>query len=150
VNRFFSEKPFRPSKIIIHHSATEDGKILSLPSIRKYHKAQGFLDVGYHTIIEEVDLGYEALYGRPLCLPGAHTKGQNETSLGICLVGNFSILPPPHAQLLLAGRVVSQLCRVFNIPLTEIYPHSKFNATECPGIRFNMDEFISNYVRLAL
>jgi N-acetylmuramoyl-L-alanine amidase len=139
-----------PNLVIIHHSATEDGKVLNLPAIRTAHKRLGFLDVGYHAIIEEVDLGYEALYGRPLCIFGAHTKGHNDDSLGICLVGNFSILPPPHAQLLIAGRVVAQLCRVFSIPLTEIYPHSKFNATECPGIRFNMDEFISKYVRLAL
>ncbi len=143
-------KPFLPVRIIIHHSASEDGKALHLPAIRAYHHSLGYHDVGYHAIIEEVDLGYEALYGRPLCLPGAHTKGHNDDSLGICLVGNFSVSKPPHAQLLIAARVVAQLCRVFSIPLTEIYPHSKFNATECPGIRFDMTAFIEKYVRSAL
>jgi hypothetical protein len=134
----------------MHHSAAEDGRAISLPGIRAYHKSLGFIDVGYHAVIEQVDVGYEALYGRPLCIPGAHTKKHNADSLGICLVGNFSLAPPPHAQLLVAARVVAQLCAVFGIELTEIYPHSKFNLTECPGVRFNMAEFIEKYVRLAL
>ena len=38
-------------EIIVHCSATPDGKDFTVDDIRKWHKARGFSDVGYHYIV---------------------------------------------------------------------------------------------------
>ena len=50
-------------KIIIHCSATPEGRPHSVEDIRRWHKAQGFADVGYHYVI---GLDGAVFRGRPL------------------------------------------------------------------------------------
>ena len=85
---------------------------------------------------------YEVLIGRMLDEVGAHCSGQNADSLGICLVGNFDLAPPPAAQLDLAARYTRSLCRVLGIPVERVYRHSDFSAKSCPGRLFPWDDFV--------
>ena len=39
------------SKIILHCSATAEGKDYTVDTIRRWHKARGFNDIGYHIVI---------------------------------------------------------------------------------------------------
>jgi len=64
---------------------------------------------------------------------GAHSYSQNKTALGLCLIGNFDLAEPPRAQLVRAAAFVAFWMRLYNIPLTEVWPHRKWDATECPG-----------------
>lgn len=72
-------------RIIVHHSAS--GLSTTLEDIKRWHLERGFEDVGYHYVIESNGL---IRYGRRLPLMGAHTKGSNWDSIGVCLVGDMT------------------------------------------------------------
>lgn len=71
-------------KIIVHCSDTPEGRDVRAEEIRRWHKARGWNDIGYHYVID-IDGTIEA--GRDIEIAGAHTQGQNATSIGICYVG---------------------------------------------------------------
>ena len=80
-------------KIIIHCSATPPHKDFSAEDIRDWHvKGNKWSDIGYHYIVK-LDGSME--YGRPIEVPGAHCKGHNQDSIGICYIGvicnNFNV-----------------------------------------------------------
>ncbi len=70
--------------IVIHCSATKEDHDIGVEEIRRWHRQRGWLDVGYHYVIKR-DGALET--GRPNDVPGAHARGFNHVSLGICLVG---------------------------------------------------------------
>lgn len=70
--------------IVIHCSATTEDQDIGVEEIRRWHRQRGWLDVGYHFIIRRDG---ELERGRPHDVPGAHARGFNHISLGICLVG---------------------------------------------------------------
>ena len=131
-----------PNKIIIHHSLTKDSKTVSWNAIRKYHKDLGWDDIGYHFGVELVGDNYEILLGRLMTEVGAHTKGQNKSSIGICLVGNFDDTSPPKQQWDLAAKLVASLCEILYITSRSVYGHRKFASYKsCPGRAFNIGKF---------
>jgi hypothetical protein len=132
----------KPTRIIIHHSLTEDSKTLSWQAIRRYHKeTNGWKDIGYHYGIELVNDEYEILTGRMLNVPGAHTVGQNHDSIGVCVVGNFDNKIPPKDQWNMAVKLCKALCNLLNIPVSQIFAHRDFAKKSCPGKMFDMDKF---------
>jgi len=135
----------KPTHVIIHHSLTKDGKTVSWNAIRHYHtKVLGWDDIGYHYGVELIGEAPEILCGRMLDRQGAHCRGHNRNSLGICFVGNFDYGPPPAAQLRLGAKLVASLMRVFDIPANRVKAHRDFNSGKtCPGLNFNMDVFRS-------
>ena len=70
--------------IVIHCSATKEDQDIGVEEIRRWHRQRGWLDVGYHFVIKRDG---ERETGRPHDVPGAHARGFNHVSLGICLVG---------------------------------------------------------------
>ena len=72
------------NKIIVHCSATREGENFEVAEIRKWHLARGFSDIGYHFYI---DLYGEIHKGRDISKIGAHCKGHNRNSIGICYCG---------------------------------------------------------------
>lgn len=71
--------------IIIHCSATRNGDAKTkLADLDRMHRERGWRKVGYHYVIE-VD-GNLAV-GRAEDEIGAHVEGNNNSSIGICLVG---------------------------------------------------------------
>lgn len=74
----------RIEEIIVHCSATEAGMDIGVDEIRTWHLARGWKDIGYHYVIRR-DGRLEQ--GRPETTAGAHVKGRNAKSLGVCLVG---------------------------------------------------------------
>ena len=72
-------------KIILHCAATPEGRDVKTETIKSWHvKGNGWSDIGYHFVIE---LDGTIRNGRPVERIGAHTKGHNATSIGICYVG---------------------------------------------------------------
>lgn len=140
---------FKPDKIIIHHSASHDGPDNNTAAIRAYHRSLGWLDVGYHALIERVGVEHEIIIGRPWNQTGAHTLGSNDTALGICFVGNFNIEPPERVQLITGARFIAWWTRLLQIDPARIYPHSHFNSTDCPGRLFPFEQLL-DFVRAAL
>jgi N-acetylmuramoyl-L-alanine amidase len=131
-----------PDKIILHHSGGPDSEGNNTAGIRKWHvEHNGWSDVGYHALCEKVGSTYEIIMGRPWTMNGAHTIGQNDRAFGLCFVGNYNDAPPPDDMLRVAARFVAWWCRLFNIPTTEIYRHSAFAQTDCPGHAFDLERF---------
>lgn len=131
----------QPHKIIIHHSATEDGRTFSWHAIHHYHtNVLGWSDIGYHAGIELFQDKYLCLFGRPDVVPGAHTRGFNADSLGFCFVGNFDEVEPQRSRLRCAARrvLVPWLLR-HGLGVDTLVPHRNFSNKTCPGKLFDMD-----------
>ena len=75
-------------KIILHCTATQEGKDYSVDIIRNWHMSEPrrWSDIGYHFIIRN-DESATIERGRPIEKKGAHTLGQNSNSIGIVYVG---------------------------------------------------------------
>jgi N-acetyl-anhydromuramyl-L-alanine amidase AmpD len=71
-------------KIIIHCAATRPSADVSAKDIDQWHRARGFLKIGYHHVIRR-DGTIEM--GSPITEAGAHAKRHTKTSIGICMVG---------------------------------------------------------------
>lgn len=74
------------NEIIIHCTATKEGKNYTVAEIKNMHLARGFSDVGYHYII---DINGKLDFGRPVDIVGAHCSGHNAHSIGICYIGGL-------------------------------------------------------------
>lgn len=70
--------------IVIHCSATLPEPHIDIVDIDQWHKARGWRKVGYQYVIP-TDGRIQG--GRALNEVGAHTKGHNAVSWGICLIG---------------------------------------------------------------
>ena len=82
------KKHMRPiSKIIVHCTATPEGRDFSVEQIRQCHLARNFSDIGYHYVIYR---GGSIHQGRPEETVGAHCTGQNTCSIGVCYVGGVT------------------------------------------------------------
>ena len=75
--------------LVVHCSDTPDDENIDSAFIHKMHLSFGWNGIGYHKIILR-DGTIEN--GRPEYWVGAHVKGFNEISLGVCLIGrkNFT------------------------------------------------------------
>lgn len=133
----------RPDSIIIHHSLTKDSETVSWGAIRRYHTVDmGWRDIGYHYGVELVGVYYEVLLGRFANMAGAHTKGMNERSIGVCVVGNFDVSEPPKEQWDAAVSLVQYLLEEHKISKHRVFGHNYFASYKsCPGKMFNMDRF---------
>jgi len=135
-------KIFTPSYIILHHSFTKDSKTVSWQPIREYHLSLGWQDIGYHYGIEMVNDKFEILVGRFEGTVGAHTKGLNGLSIGICCVGNFDNEPPDMAQWNILLELCENICRRYNLPVQNVKGHREYAPYKsCPGNAFDLTAF---------
>ena len=74
------------SKLIIHCSATKPEMDIGADEIRDWHKGKGWDDIGYHFVIRR---NGELEKGRDVAISGAHARGHNFSSIGICLIGGI-------------------------------------------------------------
>jgi N-acetylmuramoyl-L-alanine amidase len=72
--------------IVIHCTATPEGRPHTVKEVRAWHKARGFRDIGYHWLIC-LDGTIEP--GRAEGTIGAHVEGQNAKSIGVVYVGGI-------------------------------------------------------------
>lgn len=70
--------------LIIHCADTYARMDIGVDEIRQWHKDRGWSDVGYHFVIRRDGTVDD---GRNVAIPGAHAKGMNAHSIGICMVG---------------------------------------------------------------
>ena len=109
--------------------------------INLWHRQRGFfnipsgLSIGYHYVIRR-DGTVET--GRPESEPGAHTKGYNSTSIGICLVGgiNQDTGKPENnyteAQWQSLLKLTSSLAKKYSIKADHIIGHNQVAKKACP------------------
>lgn len=121
--------------IIIHCSATPEGKNFTVDDVRKWHvEERGWSDIGYHFVIH---LDGTIRKGRPIEIAGAHCRGKNERSVGICYIGGMdadNVKPkdtrtPQQQQALLA--LIQQLQHDYGA--MSIHGHNEFANKACPS-----------------
>jgi len=114
--------------IIIHCSGT-DVPSYDFLAIRNDHvNHRGWSDTGYHYGIDH-DGDIHIL--RPVHIPGAHVKGHNLKSIGICVLGlsAFSII-----QMKQLFRLVDSLCYLTGLTRADVYGHNDFTDQKtCPN-----------------
>ena len=128
------------NKIIIHCSATPEGRKTSAEEIKSWHLERGFSDIGYHYIVH---LDGSISYGRNIDKIGAHSKGQNKMSIGVCYIGGLdecldhkdTRTPQQKESLLILLKTLKKLHSK-----AVIYGHRDFSEKACPS--FNaFDEY---------
>ena len=77
--------------LVVHCSDTPDEDNISVIDIHNMHIGFGWDGIGYHKVINK---NGKIENGRPEYWIGAHAKGINDSSLGVCLIGrsNFTKL----------------------------------------------------------
>ena len=120
-------------KIIIHCSATPEGRGCTVADIDRWHRERGFSEIGYHYVVYLDGSVHE---GRDIAKTGAHCKGQNARSIGICYVGGMDAAgkqpkdtrtPQQKAAL---RALVAQLKQEY--PGATVHGHNEFAAKACP------------------
>ena len=72
--------------LVIHCSATRCNVPFTVEQLRQCHLQRGFKDIGYHFYITRDG---ELHHCRPISEPGAHVRGFNKESIGICYEGGL-------------------------------------------------------------
>ena len=120
--------------IIIHCSATPEGRSLSFEECRRDHiMHRHFRDIGYHFYITRDGTVHD---GRPIEKVGAHCEGHNSHSIGICYEGGLDANGKPadtrtEAQHKALKSLVERMHRLF--PKALIVGHHDLNPRKaCP------------------
>lgn len=133
------------NSIIIHCSATPEGKHFTAADIRRWHKAQGWSDIGYHYVIL---LDGTVQEGRPIEQPGAHCKGINARSIGICYIGGLSAdgkTPKDTrttAQKAAMHALVERLAAQYGLTASQIHGHNEYAAKACPSFNVRREVWL--------
>ncbi len=132
----FSEYVECPSieDIVIHHSGFPDGRDSTAEEIHRMHKKlNGWAGIGYHYFIRKDGMIEQ---GRVPGYVGAHAEQHNQTSIGICLSGNFNFQEPTKAQMKSVKELVAWLCAKYELDPEKknvIIGHRDVCDTSCPG-----------------
>ena len=126
------------TELIVHCSATPEGVDYTVDDIRKWHRQQGWSDIGYHYVVYRNGLIVD---GRDVDLIGAHCLkgGHNTHSIGICYVGGVdkddvkkAKDTRTHEQRAALKAILIDLKRLY--PNAKIYGHRDFDkGKDCPS-----------------
>lgn len=136
--------------IVVHASASDEPHQDSLESIKHLHTAnkktkikwgkydttgRGWSDVGYHFIITKDGQVHS---GRPIEKKGAHVRGFNGTSIGICLSGEKDFT---EAQFKALREVIQELLSNFGLSILDVMGHRDLDQGKtCPN--FDVHEIL--------
>lgn len=122
------------TKIIIHCTATPEGRPVTVAEVDMWHRKRGFAGIGYHYLI---GLNGEVWKGRDEWKVGAHTLGENQCSIGIAYAGGMSkdmkkakdTRTPAQKKSLL--KLITELKNRYHG--AEVYAHRDFAKKDCPS-----------------
>ena len=121
-------------EIIIHCSATREGQDIPVETIKDWHLARGFNDIGYHFYI---DLNGVIYKGRDIDKIGAHCKGRNRNSIGICYCGGVEAdgKTPKDTRTQEQKESLLHVLKTIKAmyPESMIYSHNEFANKACPS-----------------
>ena len=129
-------------EIIVHCSFTRPDQDIGVQEIRRWHLERGFNDIGYHYVIRK---NGRLEIGRDIRKPGAHTKGHNDFSIGICLIGGMgwdseALDDYSEEQLLTLRHTINALMTIGNLKLSGHRDYT--NRKTCPN--FNVREWYNS------
>ncbi len=127
--------------IIIHASATQAKADIGADEIDKWHRARGFFEIGYHYVIRR---NGDLEIGRGAYEIGAHVKGLNHKSVGVCMIGGVDKNLQPEknftdAQWNALSHLVGVLRSTF--PKAKVIGHNEVSDKACPS--FDVQEWLA-------
>tara|TARA_R110001592_G_scaffold114587_1_gene314540 strand:+ start:1081 stop:1503 length:423 start_codon:yes stop_codon:yes gene_type:complete len=123
----------RITKIILHCTATPEGRDVSVDEIKQWHLDRGWSDIGYHYVI---DINGNLQEGRPLTRAGAHVRGYNKGSIGIAYVGGVdaNLKPKDTRTEDQKGRLKAVILDLMDeYPEATLHGHNEFANKACPS-----------------
>ena len=122
-------------EIIIHCSATREGQAIPVETIKKWHvEGRGWSDIGYHFYI---DINGGIHKGRDISRAGAHCKGHNRYSIGICYCGGVEQdgKTPKDTRTQKQKEGLLAVIRTMKAmyPEAKVYSHNEFANKACPS-----------------
>ena len=131
--------------------ATKEVYDTTAADIDQWHKARGWDGIGYHYVVR-LDGTIEE--GRPLTKPGAHARGLNRNSIGICFSGHGDLQPLTYAQLMAGLDLTEDLMKSERVPWMNVIGHRELRilikegalsprfhtSKSCPGHLVDMDK----------
>lgn len=120
-------------EIIVHCTATKEGKDYTIQDIKRWHKEKGYSDIGYHYIVYRDGSVHK---GRSVDISGAHCVNHNANSVGVCYIGGLDSNGNPKdtrtdAQKTSLLKLLQDLKAVY--PKAVIYGHCDFSNKACPS-----------------
>lgn len=128
--------------IVIHYSATPIEREYSYAQLERDHKARGFREGGYHFYFPRKG---GVVKGRDLSQPGrfeigAHSKGENGSSIGLCFEGGVTSAAPDTGHDTRTSGQIKEMIRMIDA-MHERFPGALVKghrdmpgaATQCPG-----------------
>ena len=119
--------------IVVHCSDTFAEMDIGVAEIRQWHLKRKWRDIGYHYCIRR---NGHIEPGRPVDEQGAHCRGHNATSIGVCMIGgkareggqacNFT-----YSQWTALADLVIELRDRYDI--TRIFGHNQVANKSCPS-----------------
>lgn len=128
------------TEIIVHCSATPEGRDYTVAQIRQWHLQRGFRDIGYHYVIYRDGTIHT---GRPVAQAGAHCTGHNAHSIGVCYIGGVAKdnkTPKDtrtEAQKKSLANLLKRLHELY--PKATLHGHREFANKACPS--FDVGEY---------
>lgn len=130
-----------PYRMTFHQTVTPNGESgnsakARMRQMQAYHQdSNGWCDIGYHFSIDALGVLYR---GRTTTArAGSHVGGQNQGNLGISLMGTYSTVAAPEAQLEGLMDAFAWLADEYDIVAngTNIRGHQEWpgQSTSCPG-----------------
>lgn len=122
------------NKIIVHCAATPEGRDVKTEEIKRWHtEERGWSDIGYHWVVE---LDGSINEGRSEDINGAHCRGHNSDSVGICYVGGSDSEGNPK-DTRTEGQTDALVTLIKEIldrhPDAEVFGHRDFSSKACPS-----------------
>lgn len=141
------------NRIVIHCSDSDWG---TEEEIDKWHKARGWDGNGYHYVITNGHVSSCVKYnkkfdgviqaGRELRKIGAHVKGHNKDSIGICLIGKHHFTGKQMYEAL--PKLINMLLVSYSLTTDDVFAHNQFDPDKgCPNFNINWlrDTIKGNY-----
>lgn len=121
------------NKIIVHCTATPEGREHDVEEIRRWHKKRGWSDIGYHWLIR---IDGMIRPGRPETRMGAHCKNHNADSIGLVYVGGMDTDMNPKntmnpEQETAMVNLIQSLQEKY--PGATVHGHNEFSSKACPS-----------------
>ena len=121
-------------ELIVHCSATPEGKDYSVDTIRQWHLQRGFSDIGYHYVIYRDGSIH---IGRDESIIGVHCTGHNTNSIGVCYIGGCASdgKTPKDTRTTEQKQSLVKLLKELKTkyPQASIHGHRDFSSKACPS-----------------
>lgn len=141
--------------IIIHSTATTEGRSVTLNEIDSMHKARGWSGIGYHYLVH---LNGTISKGRDVSEIGAHVRGRNEDTIGVAYIGGVDVNGKAKDTRTIAQKISQQLLinwLRFRYRIYKVLGHKDCGATECPSydvsvMPYNITAFLFGIVLIIM